>query len=374
MNVSTLLGFISLAGWVMVIAGAAIAISNAAQNRNGRPGVLLALAGLLIGVLFFVISQGVVEVGPNQVAVVFQRIGGDPKTSSLWPQPLKPGIHIITPIINEATVYSTRTLNYTMVGKVNEGAVSGNDAVEARTKDGQEVYVDATVLFSIDSNRVNDIHLRWQNRFESDFVRPTVRAAIREVISGYAAEDVYGEKRGTIPTDVRTMIEPKFAENGLQLNDLLIRNVTFSEVFVKAIEAKQVAQQQVEQAKQDAERARTAAKGQADAAVLTAKGDADSAIERARGEAQSIEVRAAADAKALALINEQISKNPLLVQWRYIEKLAQNITLALIPSNSPYLFDLQTLINQAGKPGTSSSNGSGSTQPEQPTPAPTTTP
>jgi regulator of protease activity HflC (stomatin/prohibitin superfamily) len=370
MNVSTLLGFVSLAGWVMVIAGVALAIMNASQNRSGRPGVMLALAGLVIGALFFVFSSGVVEVGPNEVAVVFQRIGGDPKTSSLWPQPLEPGIHIITPIVNEATIYSTRILNYTMSGKINEGAVSGNDAVEARTKDGQEVFVDATVLFSVDPLLVNTVHLKWQTRFESELVRPTVRAAVREVISGYAAEDVYGEKRAIIPLDVRKAIEPKFGENGLRLNELLIRNVTFSEVFVKAIESKQVAQQQVEQAKQDAEKARTLAKGQADAAVTVARGDADAAIERARGEGQAIEVRAAADAKALALINEQISKNPALLQWRYIEKLAQNISLILIPSNSPYLFDLQSILNQTGK--TASNNGTG--QPQQPTPQPTSAP
>src|SRR5262245_50967183 len=286
MSISGLLGIISLAGWVLVIAGAAIAITNAAQNRSGRPGILLALIGLVVGVLFFVFSSGVVEVGPHEVAVVFQRIGGDPKTQSLWAEPLGPGIHIVFPIVNEATVYSTEILNYTMSGKSNEGALEGNDAVEARTKDGQEVFVDATVLFNIDPTKVNVIHLRWQNRFQSEFVRATVRAAIREVISGYAAEDVYGEKRATIPIDVRTKIEPKFSENGLALNEMLIRNVTFSDVFVKAIEQKQVSQQEAEQAKLEADRKRTLAKGDADAAVTAAQGQADANVARAKGDAQ----------------------------------------------------------------------------------------
>jgi regulator of protease activity HflC (stomatin/prohibitin superfamily) len=373
MSIGTILGFISLAGWALVIAGAAIAISNAAQNRSGRPGILLSVIGLVVGVIFFIFSQGVVEVGPNEVAVVFQRIGGDPKTQSLWPEPLGPGFHIIMPIVNEATIYSTRSLNYTMVGKVGEGAVSGNDAVEARTKDGQEVFVDATVLFSIDPTKVNIVHLKWQNRFESELVRATVRAAIREVISGYAAEDVYGAKRGDIPTAVVARIGTQFAENGLQLNQMLIRNVTFSEVFVKAIEQKQVSQQQAEQAKLEADRKRTLAKGEADAAVTAAQGEADANVARAKGEAQAIELRAGADAKALALINEQISKNPLLVQWRYIEKLAGNISLVLLPSNSPFLFDIQSLLNMANTRSAGSNGGSGTSQPQPTvTPQPTT--
>ncbi len=380
MSLSSILGFISLAGWVMVVAGAGMAISNAAQRRSGRPGVLLAVAGLVIGIAFAAGSLGLVEVGPNEVAVVFQRIGGDQATFSLWAKPLGPGIHIIVPVVNEATIYSTRIMNYTMSGKTNEGQVIGNDAVEARTRDGQEVFVDASVLFSIDPGKVNLIHLKWQNRVETDFVRATVRAAIREVVSGYNAEDIYSTKRAAIAPDVTTAIIAKFQENGLILNEMLIRNVSFSDVFVKAIEQKQVALQQAEQAKQEAERVRTLAKGQADAAVTTAKGAADATVVKAQGDSQAIELRAAADAKALALINEQISKNPLLVQWRYIEKLASNISMILIPSNSPYLFDIQAMMAQAGKAGAGNNPDNAqapAATPEPPvaaTPEPTKTP
>jgi len=63
----------------------------------------------------------------------------------------------------------------------------------------------------------------------------------------------------------------------------------------------------------------------------------------------------------LALINEQISKNPALIQWRYIEKLANNVSLILMPSNSPFLFDLQSLTN-ASQGGTGGSTGTSTGQ------------
>ncbi len=51
-----------------------------------------------------------------------------------------------------------------MSGTANEGAVQGNDAVEARTSDGQQVYVDATVRFYADPAKVVDLRRTWQGQ------------------------------------------------------------------------------------------------------------------------------------------------------------------------------------------------------------------
>jgi len=98
--------------------------------------------------------------------------------------------------------------------------------------------------------------------------------------------------------------------------------------------AEEVAQQQggsgvrVRQREQEAEQARALARGEADAARIRAEGEA----------------------AALSLINEQLSQNPLLLQWRYIESLGPNVQMMIIPSNSPFLFDLESLTAQSGTP------------------------
>src|SRR5690349_9317014 len=138
MNLSSILGFISLAGWVAVIAGAGLAISNASQRHSPRPGIALAVLGLIAGIVFFVASLGLVTVGATEVAVVFQSVGGDPATNNLWPVPLKPGVHIIVPVINQPFIYSTEVRNYTMSRTTNEGAKGGDDSVAVRTGDGQQ--------------------------------------------------------------------------------------------------------------------------------------------------------------------------------------------------------------------------------------------
>lgn len=354
MSITSILGFIALAGWILVVVGAGIAVSNIAQNRPARGGIGLAILGLFIGILFFIASSGLVEVGPSEVAVVFQRIGGNPATNGLWERPLGPGVHIIAPVINEPIIYSTQVQTYTMSKAPIEGQLSRDDAVQARTKDGQQVDIDVSTLFSVDPEKANLVHIKWRNRFTDDFVRPTVRAAVRERIASYSVNDLYGGT-GAIEGEAQASLLPQvqrqlyedlsktFSDNGLRLQDLLLREITFSEEFIRAVEAKQVAQQQVEQAQQDAERERTIARGRADAAVTAAEGEARSAEARARGEANAIKLRAAAEAEALNLINEQISKNPNLIYWRYIENLSDNISMILLPSNSPFLFDLNQL-------------------------------
>jgi regulator of protease activity HflC (stomatin/prohibitin superfamily) len=361
MGLTGILGFISLAGWIALLAGAGLAISNAAQNRSARGGISLAIFGLFVGVLFFVFSSGLVEVGPTQIAVVFQQLGGNAATKSLT-DPLGPGVHIVIPIVNQVTIYSTEGRTYTMSKVSDEGQHLGDDAISARTSDGQQVDVDLSIQYAIDPAQVNQLHLLWQNRYESDFVRPTTRTAVYDATVAYTGADIYGAKRTDLQKQLFNDLKPRFTANGLVLRDVQLRQITFSDDFVKAVDAKKVAEQQALQADQEAIRARTLAKGQADAAVTKAQGDADASVAKAKGDAQAIELRAAADAKALALINEQLSKNPLLLQWRYIEKLAGDVRLVLLPSNSPFLFDVNKLAEGAGVPAVSS------------TPEPTTTP
>src|SRR5262249_45663427 len=64
MTISNILGFVAIAGVLMLLAGAALAVQNVAQGRPARAGLGLALAGLIIAVLFGIASLGVVVIGP----------------------------------------------------------------------------------------------------------------------------------------------------------------------------------------------------------------------------------------------------------------------------------------------------------------------
>ncbi len=114
----------------------------------------------------------------------------------------------------------------------------------------------------------------------------------------------------------------------------MLNEINFSVDFIQAIENRQVAEL-------DRDRAGILA----DTARIEAGGRADARIEEARGEAEAVRIQAQAEAEALRLVSEQIAANPNLIQYTYINELSDNVSVVLVPSNSPFLFDASTFTD-----------------------------
>ena len=343
MSISTIF---TLAGWALLIGlGLYVfyVISMRSQRRDTKISVL-AVAVLLIGsVVLLTLGAGLVFIDQFEAGVVVSPLS----EGGVRPEPIGAGIHFVTPFIESVDRFSTAKQEYTMSGSINEGAQSGNDAVEARTSDAQQVYVDATVRFYVDPLQVVQLRRTWQSqdRYISGFVRPTTRNVIYNTTSRYRVEDVYGAKRTELQQIISDQLVTEFQKQGLVLDAFQLRNITFSPEYAQSIEQKQIAQQQSEQAKllvqksqQEADQLRAKVKGEADAVVLRATGDSQAAVTRAEG-----------DAKALELIAEALKTNPDLLTYTYIQKLAPNVGLIMLPAggNNPFILDLKDLQNQA---------------------------
>jgi len=325
--ISMVLSIIAFAGLVIAGFGVFVIAQNISRREPARLGVLITVVGIVIAALFFIMGAGVIEVQANEVGVVFNVLNG-----KLSDEPLRAGMHIIIPGIQEVTIYSIAQQEYTMAAAITEGAVRGEDAVEALTADGQKVLLDVTVIYRISPVNANEVHLKWQDRYQNGLIRPTLRALTREVLGQYDVQEIYGAKRTELATNIKEQAQSRLARDGFEVIDVLVRNIQFSEEYINSIEQKQVAQQQaleaefrVQQREQEAEQQRALARGQADA----------------------VKIRAEGEAEALRLINEQLAQNPLLLQWRYIENLGDNVQMIIIPSNSPFLFDLEQLMQTA---------------------------
>ncbi|NJR12678.1 prohibitin family protein [bacterium] len=203
--------------------------------------------------------------------------------------------------------------------------------------DGQEVFMDVTIIYRIPPENVNRIHQDWNGTiFEETFIRPTVRSLVRDVVSGYQAEEIYGVKRNDLQAEIEAELSTRFTERGFELSDVLLRNISFSDAFTQAIEDKQIEEQRLQQSVTAAERREAEATGNANAAIQTARGDAEARLVQARAEAEG-----------LRLISDQLAANPNLLQYIYIQSLGDNVSLALIPSNTPFLFDSSTFTELA---------------------------
>jgi regulator of protease activity HflC (stomatin/prohibitin superfamily) len=287
---------------------------------------------LVVAVVVTVVSMGLVFIQPEERGVVISALSPD----GIRSEELQPGLRFVIPFAEQVKTYPISRQTYTMSVAPSEGNVYGDDSIRARTKDGQEVFVDASVIYSLDPSKVVELHINWQDRYQDEVVRPLVRGIIRDLASQYGVEEIVSTKRVEMEALVTAALENKLAENELLLTDFILRDIHFSEEYAAAVEQKQIAEQQAQQAafvvqqrKQEAEQARQTAQGQADSAVIAAEGAAEARL-----------IQAEAEKTALLLIAEALKDKPELLTYQYITKLAPNVQAMFLPNNSPFLFPL----------------------------------
>lgn len=336
MNIASLFRGLASLSWLVVIG---IVIFAVVRSTRGIGKGIKAMAGLIVilvvvAVLLTTVSAGLVFIQPQERGVVISAVS----PTGYREQALQPGLRWIIPFVETVVTYPVSKQTYTMSIAPQEGQVQGDDSVAARTSDGQEIFVDASVIFAVDPNQVVDVHIAWQQRYAQDLVRPVTRGIIRDSVSQFRVDEVVSTKRFELSQQIRDSMSERFAANGLILVDFVLRNITFSPEYAASVEQKQIAEQQaqqarfvVEQRKQEAEQARQEAKGLADAAVI-----------RAEGEAEARLIQAEAEAKALQLIADALEENPDLLTYQYINQLAPGIEVMLVPSNAPFILPLPT--------------------------------
>lgn len=323
----------SLAGfaWLGAIGLGILAIARASRNQSAKGISTTVVIVLIIALVLTTLGAGLVYVESNERGVVKTISAG-----GVRPQALDPGLHWILPVVEQVVIYDISNQSYTMSASVSEGQVTGDDSIRARTKDGQEVILDASVIYRIDPQKVVQLHIVWQNNYEDRIVRPEARGIIRDAASQYGVEEVVSTKRLEMVQYITEELRKTMADNNLELLDFVLRDIHFSEEYAAAVETKQIAEQQaqqakfvVEQKKQEAEQARQIAQGQADAAVIAAQGAAEAQI-----------IQAEAQAKANELIGQSLQANPEILQYQYILKLAPGVQTIFIPSGNQFILPL----------------------------------
>lgn len=218
-------------------------------------GIVLLLAGVSSSMIK-VINAG--EVG---VKTLFGKVNN---------QVLESGLHIIDPLV-EVTIFSVKTQNYTMSGVRDEGDKQGDDAIRVLTADGLEVVIDLTVLYKIIPSEAPRILQQLGVDYINTIVRPITRTKIRDNAVYYDAVALYSSKRDEFQQKIYQSIEKDFKQRGLELEQLLVRNITLPNSVKMTIESKINAEQEaqkmefvLQKEKQEAERKRVEAQGIAD--------------------------------------------------------------------------------------------------------------
>ena len=174
--------------------------------------------------------------------------------------------------------------------------------IDASSKEYQNVKMTGMMNFHIDPTYVNDLYQKVGLDFADKVIDPAFNDFVKEVVPTYPIGEIL-PKREEIRKRAMTKLGDNLSRYHIIVDDIYFANIRFSPEYEGAIEAKQVAQQQVETQRQ----------------VLAQREiEAQQKVATAKGEAESILVVAQGQAKANDALSRSIS--PILVQYKGIEK------------------------------------------------------
>lgn len=201
--------------------------------------------------------------------------------------------------------------------------------ITAFSQETQDVFVVATVNYSVSPNAVQNLYREVGPNWFDRLIEPRVLNFFKEETVKYPTVDV-GPNREAIRTAVKNRLSEDLDQYSIQIDDLLLDNIEFSPEFKAAIEQKQIATQD---ALREQER------------VRQRQFEAQQAVETAKGEADAIRARAAGQADANRALAESLT--PQVIQFQALEKLADNVQIALIPSGNGIIIDPAALLGSA---------------------------
>ncbi len=174
--------------------------------------------------------------------------------------------------------------------------------IDASSKEYQIVKMTGMMNFHIDPSFVNDLYQKVGLDFADKVIDPAFNDFVKEVVPTYPIGEIL-PKREEIRQRAMKKLGDNLSRYHIVVDDIYFANIRFSAEYEGAIEAKQVAQQQVETQKQ----------------VLAQREiEAQQKVATAKGEAESILVVAQGQAKANDALSRSIS--PILVQYKSVEK------------------------------------------------------
>lgn len=252
------------------------------------------LLGLLLGLwVLSLLFSPLVTVPAGQRAVLFSLSGG-----TIAGQ-LNEGTHLIVPFVQKPVFYDVRSQTYTMSATSWEGEIKGDDSLRVLTLDGQEVSIDLSVRFHIDRDKVSALHKSVGTDYVNKIIRPAVRSQARTVLASHTVTEVYSSKREAVESEIESRLKADLAKNDIVLEEVLLRDVQFSPAFAKAIEDKQIAQQNSQRMQY---------------VLLQAEKEKQQRILEAQGDARAIELK-----------GQAIAQNSRVVQYEYARKIAPNV-------------------------------------------------
>lgn len=231
------------------------------MNRQQQPQLPQLPKGI-IAIVFFVIlaiifiSKSTITIKGGHRGVLYRTLGEGIVTDE---PALNEGFQFMAPW-NKVDIYEIRQQNMFIKD------------MEVLSSNGLEIKLDVSVLFQPKVDQLGLLHQTKGTGYDQVVIIPEIRSAARSVVGRYTPEQLYSSKRDAIQKEIYEEVRGKVAKQFVQINDVLVRDVTLPTSIKNAIERKLKQEQEsleyefrLVKAEKEAEKQRIEARGKADA-------------------------------------------------------------------------------------------------------------
>lgn len=257
------------------------------RDKAGNLSVGRVVGAVVVVLLALIVLGGsvvVVQTGESGVVLTFGRA-----SEVVMDQ----GIHLKIPFVQKIVT-------------INNRIVKTEVTTEAFSKDLQTVSTVIAVNYHINKSSSAAIYTEVGLGYEDVLITPAINEVLKAVTAQYTAQQLVGS-RGDVSIQLDESLNAKLNEYGIFVDDLNIINWDFSEEYITAIEAKQVAEQNLIKTRTEQEQALVIANTEAQKQVIAAQAEAD-----------KIKLLAEANAESNNIITASL--NDMLIKYETIQK------------------------------------------------------
>jgi len=256
-------------------------------KEYAKMAVIILLIVLVVFFLIFAFTM-FVSVGVGYALLII-----DPPSKTISGPILGPTWYVKMPWQSAVQIYYTTDT----LGMWGNGTDPHADfpAIPCFSKDQLEMEIDVMLRWTLDPGKIKELYKNYPNlNYKEKTIASIMRERIRFVTKKYTAMETI-EKRDLIADEIRDEVfrslksEPSLA-NALISLEFELRNIGLPSNYIKAIEAKLVAEQQMIQADYERQRIIILANATAQEVILKAGGDAEAKIIEANATRQAIEM------------------------------------------------------------------------------------
>lgn len=215
--------------------------------KIGLPVIIAAV------VVIFILLKCVITIGAGSAGVLYRPFAGGVVTDQ---PPLGEGFHLIAPW-NSVITYEVRQQEL-------------SEKIQALSSNGLDILIDASVWFQPEYTNLGKLHQERSEAYVQRVLLPAIRSAARSVVGRYTPEQLYSTKRDAIQSEIFVETQKLLDGQYIQLNEVLVRDVTLPLTIKQAIEKKLSQEQEfleyefrLQKAEKEAERQRIDAEGKA---------------------------------------------------------------------------------------------------------------